>query len=179
MQETHETIEVHALPASEVEHDLLSPDARMLVLTWVTFILLLTVLYKFAWKPILKALDEREALIRKAVDEAEKTREELARVHATRQEMIMEAERKAKEIVREARQAALEASRVIEHKAKEEAQILLKNARRDIRGETEKAQIILRKESAAIAVALAGKLIEKNLDDEDNHRLVNEAIQRI
>lgn len=179
MQDTHEMIEVQALPPEEIEHDLLSPDARMLLLTWVTFLLLLIVLYKFAWKPILKALDDREALIRKAVDEAEKTREELARVHTARQAMIAEAERKAKEIVREARQAAIEASHVIEHKAKEEAQILLENARRDIREETEKAQVILRKESAAIAVALAGKLIEKNLDDAHNRKLVNEFIERI
>ena len=167
------------MPSAEVESDLLSPDTRMLVLTWVTFILLLLVLYKFAWKPILKALDEREALIRKAVDDAEKAREELARVHATRHELIAEAQRTAKEVVHEARQAAAEASHVIERKAKEEAQILLENALRDIRGETEKAQIILRKESAAIAVALAGKLIEKNLDDADNRKLVNEFIERI
>ena len=179
MQDTHETIEMHALPPEEVESDLLTPDTRMLVLTWVTFVLLLLVLYKFAWKPILKALDEREALIRKAVDDAEKAREELARVHATRHELIAEAQRTAKEVVHEARQAAAEASHVIERKAKEEAHISLENARRDIRDETEKARIILRKESAAIAVELAGKLIERNLDTENNRKLVDECMERI
>lgn len=179
MRDTRETIEVHALPPEAIESDLLSPDARMLMLTWVTFILLLLVLYKFAWKPILKALDEREALIRKSLDDADKTRDEWARIHTTRREMMEEARRAAKEIVHDARQGAIETSRVIERKAKEETQILLENARRDIREETEKAQIVLRGESAAIAVALAEKLIEKNLDDEDNRNLINEAVQRM
>ena len=72
-----------------------------------------------------------------------------------------------------------EMAKGIHEKAKEEAHILLQNAKREIKDEVEKAQADLRAESARIAVALAGKLIEKNLDDEKNRKLVDEFIKEI
>jgi len=72
-----------------------------------------------------------------------------------------------------AKQAGTQLSQVIQNKAKEEASILLENTRRDIKEEIAKAKIVLREESAQIAIELAGKLIEKNLDTESNRKLVH------
>ncbi len=157
----------------------LSPDVSMLILTWVTFFLLLIVLYKLAWKPILSALDAREKSIRDAVGEAEKIRQELLKIDEVRKRSLKDAEEKSKEIIVQARNGAVEAARIIHEKSKEEAQILLENARREIKNEVEKAQADLRQESAQIAVLLAGKLIEKNLDDEKNRKLIDELIRDI
>lgn len=164
--------DLQAVSPAEVESSLLSPDISMVILTWLTFFFLLAVLYKFAWNPILKALDEREALIRRSVEDADRVKEELAGIHETRQQFMREAEEKARGIISDARKAATQASHAIEQRAKEEADILLENARRDIERETEKARMILREESARLAVELAGKLIEENLDTEGNRKLI-------
>lgn len=157
----------------------LSPDASMVLLTWITFFLLLAVLHKFAWKPILASLDAREERIRRSLVEADKVKEELQRINQARDQVMAEAEARAKEILEQSRKAAVEAAKIIQHKAREEGQILLANARREIQEEKEKAQADLRQESAHIAITLAGKLLEENLDNEKNRRLINEYIKEI
>ncbi len=162
----------NAQSAVPAESGLFTPDVAMVILTWITFFLLLAVLYKFAWKPILKALDEREESIRRSVESADKIKEELARIQETRNQFIREAEEKARNIISESKEAAVQIAQGIQNKAKEEAGILLENARHDIKEEAQKARIVLRQESARIAVELAGKLIEKNLDTDTNRKLI-------
>jgi F-type H+-transporting ATPase subunit b len=164
---------VHAASPAEVESSLMSPDVSMVVLTWVAFLALSVVLYKFAWNPILKALDDREELLRRSVENADKIKAELDQLHQTRNQFIHEAEEKARNIISEAKQAGTQLSQVVQNKAREEANILLENTRRDIKEEVAKAKIALREESAQIAIELAGKLIEKNLDTESNRKLIS------
>ena len=166
---------------SSVPHEpgIMTPDVTMLILTWVAFISLLIILHKFAWKPILAALDAREQSIRDAVSNADRAKAELEKIQATRDQILSEAESKSKELIEQSRKAAVDAAKVIQQKTREEAQILLKNAEREIKDATERAQSILRVESARIAVELASKLIEENLDDEKNRKIVDEFIKRI
>lgn len=166
-------VDLHVVSSAEVESSLLNPDVSMVVLTWITFLLLSVVLYKFAWNPILKALDAREELLRRSVENADKVKAELDQLHQTRNQFIHEAEEKARNIISEAKQAGTQLSRVIQNKAREEAGILLENTRHDIKEEIAKAKIVLREESAQIAIELAGKLIEKNLDTESNRKLIH------
>ncbi|MBI5150444.1 MAG: F0F1 ATP synthase subunit B [Candidatus Omnitrophica bacterium] len=177
MTNTALSVELQAVSPAEAESSLLTPDVSMVILTWVTFLLLSAVLYKFAWKPILKTLDEREESIRRSVEGAERIKQELAQMHSTRHQMLKEVEQKSREIMDESRKAAAQLAGAIQHKAKEDAKILLENARRDISEETEKAKMVLRAESARIAVELAGKLIHKNLDSEGNRRFIREFVE--
>ena len=157
----------------------LNPDVSMVILTWVTFFILLGILCKFAWRPILLALENREEMIRRAVDDANKAREELARIHQTRDQIITEAEGKAKEIVDESCRAAKEAAKIIAEKAKQETHVLLENARREINSEEERAKAWFARESADLAIAIAGKLMEENLDNEKNRKLVDKLLKEI
>jgi len=157
----------------------INPDLNMLILTWVTFFLLLAVLHKFAWKPILSALDAREKHIRDSIEDADKIKAEMEKLAETQKQLMDETGEKAKAIMDESRQAAKEAANTIQEKAKEESKIILENARREINEEKEKAQSELREESAEIAVALAGKIIEQNLDKEKNRKLINQYINDI
>ena len=175
----YETIELHGVPPAEVEASLFSPELSMLILTWVVFFLLLCILYKFAWKPILAALDEREQSIRKSMDEVARIKREMENIAQTRKQLIDEAHVKSKEVIEQSRKAAREAAHIIEQKAREEARISLENAIRDIREETQKAQLNLRKEGAHIAIELASKLMEENMDTEKNQRTVNRLIKEI
>lgn len=161
------------------EAGLFTPDVLMLTLTWATFLLLLMVLYKFAWKPILAALDAREESLRRSIDEADRIKEELKKIEETRLKVLSEADQKAKEIIAQSRKAAIEAANTIQKKAKEEAQILLENSRREMKEELKKAQADLRQESAQIAVGLAAKLIEENLTDEKNKKIINDYIKHL
>lgn len=154
-------------------------NATMVVLTWVTFGLLAAVLYKIAWKPILAGLDEREASIRKALEDAAKAREEAERIGRERDLRIAEADAKAKAIVDTAREAAVQLGATIEAKAREEVQILMENAHREIRTEREKALAALRKESAELSVQLARKVIQQELDETRSRRLVDQLIEKI
>ncbi len=121
-------VPAHGNDSAHGEVNLFKPDALIMGLTWLTFLLTTVVLYKVAWKPILAALDKREADIRQSLEDAQKHRDALAQLDERRQQVIAEADAKAKELVTQARQAALEASATIQNKARDEAQILLANA---------------------------------------------------
>jgi len=178
MSDQTSTIEIHA-EEQHKDSGVLSPDASMLLLTWITFFALLAVLYKFAWKPILSALDEREKHIRESVENADKIKEEIEKLNITSEEILAKANAKSKLVIEDSRKAAKEAARVIEDKTKEEAQIILENARREIKSDVEKAKSDLRAMSADIAVKLAGKILEENLDNEKNKKLINTFIKEL
>lgn len=181
MADTAHSTDAHAeVPAHGGGHaqpNLLQPSSTMMGLTWLTFGLMAFVLYKVAWKPILAGLDKREADIRKAIEEAQKTREEYARIEEKRQQIVAEADTKAKEIVDAARQAAVDAAATIENKAREEAQILLANAQREIKTAHEKAIADIRRESADLAVGLSRKIIGENLDEARSRDLVDRILR--
>lgn len=178
-QANESSIAVSAHEQAPHEPNMLNPDLTLLVLTWVTFLLLLAVLYKFAWKPILSALDNREESIRKSVEEVERIKNELAKIEETRSTLIGQAELKSREIIDKSRKAAVEAALVIEQKAREETKILMENAQRQLKDEIKKAQSDLREESARIAVGLASKLIEENLDTEKNKKLIHQFMKDV
>jgi F-type H+-transporting ATPase subunit b len=178
---THETIEVpsHGGGDHGGGPDLLAINKGLALWTWVTFILVCVVLYKVAWKPILESLDQREKDIRKSLEDAEKIRNEMARMENTQKRMIGKAEDAAKQILTEARKGATEAAHVIEEKAREEAQILVENATREIAAAQEKAQDALKQESAEIAVSLASKINGERLDAEKDQEMVERLIREI
>ena len=152
----------------------LTPDATMVVLTWVTFFLLLFVLQKYAFKPILAALEQREEGIRKSVETAEKIELQMSKLEETREEIIAKAEETSQKIIADARTAAENAAKSIQSKAREEARIIMENAQRDLKEDFDRAQADLKEQSATLAVELAAKLIEKNLDDKKNDELVKQ-----
>lgn len=165
--------------ANEHESGLFSADGTMVLLTWITFFTLLGILHKFAWKPILTLLKKREESIQTAVDHVEKIKIEMESLDSKCQGILNEAEERATQILTQARQGAVDAAKIIEHKAKEEARITLENALRDIHEERDKAKAFLQKESTKLAIDLASKLLEENLDDEKNRTLVNNLIKQI
>ncbi len=168
-----------AMLKPQVKQDIFSPDATMLILTWVTFFALLAVLQKFAWKPILAALQKREQTIREAVTQADQIQKQLADVQSSREKILSEARQAAQGIVGDSRQKANDTARAIEERAKHEAQEIISAAHQEIAGERERAQVSLRRESAGIAVALASKILKENLDTDKNRKLVDSYIKEI
>ncbi len=177
MSEPTATTQAVVHQADHHEPQVISPDITLMILTWVSFFILLGVLYKFAWKPILSGLQEREDKIRKSLEDAQKAQEEYRRVKDNTDKMIAEADEQAKFIVERSKKAAVEAAKVIERQAKEEAQIQLNNAQQEIARQTEKVRSGLCEEGAQLAVELAGKILSSELDEAKHQKLVDQFIK--
>jgi len=172
------SLEGLAANAESALPEFLTPEFHVLAMTWASFFLLLAVLYKYAWKPILVGLDQREESIRQSVDEADKIHKEHADLEAWKTRFVKETKEEGKSMITQSRKAAANAAKVIEDKAKYEAQIIFENSERDIKAQQEKALADLKKESADIAVTLAGKVIQENLKDKiANKKFVDKLIK--
>lgn len=182
----HSTETTHDLTATTTApHDDHAPanplevSGQMVLWTWILFAVMLVVLYRIAWKPILSTLDKREKDIQDSMDNAVRILEELDSIDAKRAEIIAKADEKSKAILEAARKGAQEQARTIEAKAHDAAQIQMENANREIESKRAKAAESLRVESAAWARELAGKLIEANLDSKKNRALTDKLIQEL
>ncbi len=181
-EEAHNTQGVAAVPPKHGEADapgVMSVAPTMMGLTWLVFGIVAAMLYKLAWKPILKALDQREATIRQSLDNAAKLRDELAKLELQRTEVLAEADRKSRDVIAAARKVAGETAALIEQKARAEGQQLVENARREITAAEEQAKAALRQETAELALAAASRLLGENLTDAKNRALTDQLIKNL
>lgn len=172
--QTQAVVEIPAAGSHGGAPNVMNVATPMVVLTWITFALLTLVLYKVAWKPILKVLDLREKSIRDALAQAESARQGAEATVARNREILQAAEKEAQRLVAEARVAAQETVRVIREQAEQKTKTLAEEASRDIAAATEQARVALRKEAADLAVSLAGKVLAANMDTDRNRALVRD-----
>ncbi|MCA9737977.1 MAG: F0F1 ATP synthase subunit B [Gemmatimonadota bacterium] len=147
--------------------------------TVLTFGALLFVLTRFAWKPLLGALDAREASIRATIEDARRLKEEGEALAAENRQQLAEARRNAQQIIAESREAADRVRKEIEEQARAEGQALLERARREIERERDSAIEALRKESVELALSAASRLIQRNLDSESDRALVMDYLNQL
>jgi F-type H+-transporting ATPase subunit b len=147
--------------------------------TGITFVVLLVVLRRFAWGPIVATLNERERTIREAIESAKRERAQAEKLLAEQKEGLARAQREAAEIARK-NQLEVEALRQeLTAKARTEAAELLSDARRQISEEVLRAKTDLRSEVVDLAIAAAGRLIKVSLDDKAQRALVEEYIAEL
>ena len=158
---------------------LLDPEKIMAVLLWATFFCVLFILQKFAWKPILAALKQREDDIRKSVENADKIKAELAAIEVSKAKILDEAKEKANAIIEQSRKMGNELAAQIEQRAKKNAEEIINSAHQEIEGERERVRNALKKESVQTAVSLAEKILKENLDTEKNRNLINQAMKDV
>lgn len=144
--------------------------------TMVIFVIVLVVLGKFAWGPILSALQKREDFIRESLEKAKRDRDEAQRVLKEYSDRINAARAEASAIVDEGRRDAEVLRRKIEETAKSEAQAMVERAKREIGMASDTAVKELYNLSAKLATQMASKIIRKELNAHEHERLVNEAI---
>lgn len=144
---------------------LLSPNPGLVLWMIIVFSALLFLLTKFAWKPIMAGLKEREGEIEGALRMAEETRAEMAKLKSDNDRLISEARREREEIIKEAKEAA---NRVIAE-AKEDAQVqsgkILEDARASIAHEREVMLAQVKKDVAGLSLEIAEKVLRKELSD--------------
>ncbi|HTP51104.1 MAG TPA: F0F1 ATP synthase subunit B [Anaeromyxobacteraceae bacterium] len=147
--------------------------------TAITFLLLILVLSKYAFGPIVKMLDERERTIRDAIDQAKKEREEAERLLAAQKESLLKAQREAAEIAKR-NQQEMEAFRAqLTSQAKKEADDLVATARKQIGEEKAKAVADLRSQVADLAIGAAARIVRSSLDEKTQRELVEDYIREV
>ena len=162
-----------------MDNPLVQPDPGLFIWTIVTFLVLLGLLAKFAWRPLLKALDQRQAAIRKSLDDAQQARQELERLQRESAQIIREARVEAESILSKTRSDAERLRAEMKQTAKAEANAIIRNTERTIQLETGRALQQIRREAVDLSVMIASKIIQRNLSKEDNEQLIDEALKQI
>jgi F-type H+-transporting ATPase subunit b len=158
---------------------LVQPDPGLYIWTIVTFLVLLTLLAKFAWRPLLEALERRQDSIRKSLDDARQAKQELERLNAESQRILAQARTDADAILSSTRSDANRFRDEMKQKAQAEAAAIVKNAERQIEQETARALQQIRAEAVDLSVTIASKILQRNVSKEDNARLIEETFRQI
>jgi len=162
-----------------MDNPLVQPDPGLYIWTIATFLILLWLLAKFAWRPLLAALERRQESIRKSLDEAQQARAELERLHGESRKILADARVQADAILSQTRSDAARLREELKQKAQAEAAGIIKNAERQIEMETARAMQQIRNEAVNLSIAIAAKLLQRNVTREDNERLIEETFRQI
>jgi F-type H+-transporting ATPase subunit b len=150
-----------------------------LVVQVVNFLVLLLILWKLLYRPLVAKMEERTAAIKKSLDEAERARAEARRELEENMAKLRQAYAEAQAIREAARKEAADEQRKLIEAARAEAQRLVEGARAQLEADVRRARDELRREVGDLATAVAEKLIRKSLRDEDHRRIVAEAVRAL
>ena len=162
-----------------MDNPLVQPDPGLFFWTIAVFLVLLFLLKRFAWGPLLAALDERQAGIRKSLEDADRARKELDQVREQSEAIIGKARADADGIVSDARADGAQLREDLRRQAQQEAQAIVQNAERRIQQERDRALQQIRQEAVDVSLMIASKLIRRNLTAEDNASLIDEALKQV
>ena len=162
-----------------MDNPLVQPDPGLYIWTIVTFLILLALLARFAWRPLLDALEQRQDVIRKSLDEARQAKEELQRLQVESARILAEARSEAAGIISSTRSDAARFGEEMKQKARAEADALVKHAQREIDSQTARAVQSIRREAIDLSVAVATKILRRDVSPADNERLVDDTIREM
>lgn len=151
---------------------LLDPRTGVMFWTFIIFVGLLLVLSRFAFRPLLSAVQAREKALEDAISAAQRDREEASRLLAEQQRQLDTTRADAQRLLAEGRQAGERMRSELLEQTHREQQTMLERARGEIALERDRAIAELRREAVDLAVAGASKVVERNLDDRTNRELV-------
>ncbi len=150
--------------------DLVTPDLGLLFWTGIVFCILLFLLVKFAWKPILNAVNTREEKISSALELAEKTKEEMKTLQAANENLLKEARAERDSMIKDAKEVASKMVDDAKGTAKLEADKLVTAARESINAEKGAAIAELKTQMAAFSIEIAEKVVRGELASADKQK---------
>ena len=154
-------------------------DPGLFIWTIITFLILCYVLAKFAWKPLIKMLDDRENMIKGSLEDAKKAKMELERLSEESEAITLKARSEAQSILAESKVAAEKVKDDIIAKSKEQAIKIRDDAQKQIQVEKDKAISDIKQEVVNLTISVAEKLINKNLSDLDNKSLIEDSLEKV
>ncbi len=156
-----------------------SVDGWKLAFQVINFLILLYLLNRFLFKPVLARLDERSAKIGKGLEDAEVAARDRELARAEREAAVAEARKEANEMIARANKIAEDTRNEILTTARAEAEKVSTRAREEIVAEKDKAMAEIRGQVAELALAAAGKLVRRQMDDPTQRRLVEEFLAEV
>jgi F-type H+-transporting ATPase subunit b len=147
--------------------------------TIITFLLVLVILWKTAWKPILKALDDRANFVVDNIEKAKKEREEADKLYERYKSLIKEAEHKREEILGMAKREAEEIRKTMIDKAREDAQKEKEKAITEIEYAKNTALTEIKSEAVHLAISLAEEILKKNITIDEQDALIEETLKKM
>ncbi len=154
-------------------------NGALLISQIVNFVLLIVLLRKFAYAPVLRMLNDRSDKIEKSLQDAKRIEEELKNTEETKVAEIKKAKEEAAEIVRNASEIAQANSEKTLDETRKKTQEIVAKAKEEIREEKEKSVREAEKEIAGLAIQIAEKIIKKNLDTASEKKLAEETLSKI
>jgi F-type H+-transporting ATPase subunit b len=151
----------------------------LMVWTVATFVVLLIVLSKFAWKPLLKSLKDREDTIRQALEMAEKARSDAGELLKQNEKNLAKAEDEYQKIIREGKAFAEKLKEEVVAKAHQQAQREVQQAKEEIQRDVDAAKQQLRTEVADLAIQAAGKILDETLDAQKHKKIVDNFLNQL
>lgn len=159
--------------------DLLKFDPGLIIWTFITFVLLLIVLKRVAWKPLLTMLEEREKTVREALEGAEKARQEVAALSRKNEEMLDGVRRQADEILGRGRTEVQRVRAEILEKAKKEAENILADGRKQMEREYRATLKEIRTDVADLAIGAAQSILVTGINEDKQRQLVEEYLSSL
>ena len=162
-----------------MDNPLVQPDPGLFIWTILTFLVLVALLARFAWRPLLEALERRQAAIAKSLEDAQRARQELERLQRESAEMMRQARVEADAIVSRSRSDAEALREELKQKSRAEAAAIVKNAEKQIQLETARAIQQIRNETIDLSVAIASKILRRQVSKEDHEGLIEETLKQV
>ncbi len=160
--------------------ELIYPGIGLVFWTIVIFGVLLFILGKFAWKPIINSLHEREQSIEDALRSAEKAQEEMKQLKADNEKMIQEAQQERNQILKEARARKDKLMNEARQEAEQQRRKILEMAKKEVRQEKDAAVDDLKKQLAGFSIDIAEKILREKLSgDKEQEKLVEKYLEDI
>ncbi|WP_113867740.1 F0F1 ATP synthase subunit B [Paraliobacillus ryukyuensis] len=150
-----------------------------IIFSLLSFALLLLLLKRFAWGPLMNKMEERENYIANELDVAEKNRLEAEKASKEANEKLMQTRQEAQSIIEEARKAGAKQEETIIEAARKAANDIKQQAQADIKQEKEQAIQALQDQVASLSVQIATKVIEKEINTEDQERLISDYMKQL
>jgi F-type H+-transporting ATPase subunit b len=157
---------------------MLNIEPGLLIWTIITFILLVFVLRKVAWNPLLSALEQRESTIRESLEESQRARQEARALLEQNQRQLAEANQQSARIIEQGREEAERVKASIIEQSRQEGQRMVEDARRQIAQERQAAIQDLKSTAADLALQATQRLLSTSVTNEDHRRLVTEFLDR-
>ncbi len=162
-----------------MNNPLVQPDPGLFIWTIITFLVLLFLLAKFAWKPLMAMLDKREDMIRESLDNVEKAKDELERINAESGEMLAQAREEAQNILKQSKETAEKLKSDVLNQAEEKARLIRQEAEASIETAKDKALAEIKSEVVDLSLQIAGKLIRKNISAQENQDLIEQSLRQM
>lgn len=154
--------------------ELVTPEIGLIFWTGLVFLALLFLLTKFAWKPILNMVNQREENIQNALDMAKKTKAEMEKLQTQNENLLREARIERDEIIKEAKETSNNMVEAAKNKAKVEADKIVENARIAIGAEKNAAIAELKHQVAGIGLEIAEKILRRELSNDETQKQLAE-----